>query len=300
MRITILIIGLLLGRITSHAQYTQADSIFFTAATENFQNWLYDASVQQLHTNGFTNQDGTIILKLTTDSRFDWISLRSSYYKFTNRHIGEQFLHQMHFLFELPLDSIAIQITSLNEFETDATFIFYEDGVFKDSDMLPLDVVIKGNGDHPIVEMAAFSSAPIIAKNKSKKDIKILKQQIINHFVGHYKSKEQWFGRDAVINVLEMNNEFSIEVTNISKEVLNDFTIGYFELIIIDVFIQERNQHIEIVYNFRAKYGSGIFIAPRRSAYIDMYGDYPEYINRYDKKVRKMIIDIATATPIKN
>lgn len=300
MRITILIIGLLLGSITSHAQYTQADSIFFTTATENFQNWLNNTSVQQLSTDGFDNVNGTIRLNLTTDSRFDWISLRSSYYQFTNRHLGEHLLHQMHFLFELSLDSIAIQISSLNESEAYTTLLSYENGVFKDTDVLPLDIVVKGNGDHPIAEMIAFSSAPIIAKNKSKKDIKALKQQIINHFEGHYKSKEQWFGRDAVINVLEMDNEFSIEVTNISKEVLDDFTIGYFELIIIDVFIQEKDQHIEIVYNFRAKYGSGIFIAPRRSGYIDMYGDYPEYVNRYDKRVRKMIIDVATATPIKN
>ena len=103
-----------------------------------------------------------------------------------------------------------------------------------------------------------------------------------------------------MIDVLEIENEFSIEITNISKEVLDDFAIGYFELIIIDVFIQEKDQNVEIVYNFRAKYGSGIFVAPRRSGYVDINSDYPEYVKRYDKRVRKMIIDVATATPIKN
>lgn len=300
MRIIILIIGLLLGSITSYSQYTQADSIFFTKASENYQNWLTNATVQNLQTDGFENINGKIILKLTTNSRLDWISLRSSYYDFTNRHIGEQLLHQMRFIFELPIDSSAIQITSLNEMEVYSTVFQYVDGQFKDTDTLPLDIKIKGNGDYPITEMVAFSSAPIVARNKSKKDIKLLKEQIIDHFEGHYESKEQWWGRDAMIDVLEIENEFSIEITNISKEVLDDFAIGYFELIIIDVFIQEKDQNVEIVYNFRAKYGSGIFVAPRRSGYVDMNSDYPEYVKRYDKRVRKMIIDVATATPIKN
>ncbi|MFK7950553.1 MAG: hypothetical protein AB8G11_23405 [Saprospiraceae bacterium] len=300
MRITILIIGLLLGSITSYSQFTQTDSVFFTKATENFESWLMTITGEHIHTDGFENRNDKIALKLTIDSRIDWISLRSSYYDFSNRHIGEQFLHQMSFLFELPLDSLTIQITSLNEMDHYTTILEYVNGKFSDTDILPLDIKIKGNGDHPIAEMVAFSSAPIIAKNKSKSDIKLLKEQIIDHFEGHYESKEQWFGRDAVVNVLEIDNEFSIEVTNISKEVLDDFTIGYFELIIIDVFIQEKDQNVEIVYNFRAKYGSGIFIAPRRSGYVDMNGDYTEYVRRYDKKVRKMIVDVATATPIKN
>lgn len=298
MRITILIIGLLFGSITSYSQFTNTDSIFFTKATDDFQTWLTKAAVNNLYTDGFENQNNKITLKLNTDSRLDWMTLRSTYYSFTNRHIGEQFLHQMRFIFELPLDSIAIQITSLNESENYSILFHYIDGHFKDSDVLPLDVVVKGNGDHPIAEMVAFSSAPIIAKNK--KDIKLLKEQIIDHFEGHFAAKEQWWGRDAIVEVLEIENEFSIEITNISKEVLDDFTIGYFELIIIDVFIQEKGQNVEIVYNFKAKYGSGIFIAPRRSGYIDMNSDYPEYVRRYDKKVRKMLIDVATATPIKN
>lgn len=302
MRISILIIGLLLGSISSYSQFTEVDSLYFDDATEIFQNWLENTTtVQNLKTNGFKVDSGKIVLQLTTTSRLDWISLRSSYYKFTKRHIGEQLLHRMSFYFELPLDSAAIQITSIQEQENYVTVLQYKNSEFSDSDVLPLDIEMKGGGgDYPISEMVAFSAPPIIAKNKSAKDIKLMKEQLILHFEGHYKSIEQWFGREAVIDVLEIDNEFTIEITNISKEVLNDFTVGYFELIIIDIFIQENGQNVEIVYNFRAKYGSGIFVAPRRSGYVDMNSDYPEYVRRYDRKIRKMILDVATATPIKN
>lgn len=303
MRISILlIIGLLLGSITSHAQFTKTDSLFFNDATEHFQTWLASTTTaNDLKAQGFELQNNKVTLKLTTSSRKEWISLRSAYYKFAKRHIGEQLLHRMTFHFEVPLDSAAITITSLDNNESYSATIQYEDGKISDTEVLPLDIDMKGGGGkYPISEMAAFSSRPVILKNKSEKDIKNIKKRVVEHLEGHYESKEQFWGREAKVEILEIDNEVSIEITNISKEVLNDFTVGYFELIIIDIFIHENEGNIEIVYNFRAKYGSGIFIAPRRSGYVDMSEDYPEYLRRYDRKVRKMIVDVATATPIKD
>lgn len=300
MKNTVLIIGLLFGTFTSYSQYTNSDSTFFESASQDFQTWLDDASISILTTESFEHINGKIQLNLKATSSLDWMALRSSYYMQTQRHIGKEFLHQMRFFFELPLDSVSIGITSILENESFFTHLEYQEGVFEDSDPLPLDVKIKGNGDYPITEMAAFTSIPIILKNKSEKDAAILKEQIINSFKSHYENKEQWFGRQAIVDVLEVEDEFSIEVTNISKEVLYDFTFGYFELILIDVYIQKKGQNIEIVYSCRAKYGSGIFIAPRRSGYTNMKKDYPEYVNRYNKIVRQMILDIITTTPIKN
>ncbi len=301
MRSSILLIGLLFVSIRSHAQFTETDSLYFVAAIEEFQVWLDSTpAAKALRTDGFEYTQNKLTLKLHTASRLDWLSLRSAYYQYCERHIGETFLKKMVFHFEVPLDSINILITAdADEYQT---LIDCVNGVVGDNDALPIDVNTKGvgAGDYPISEMASFSSAPIIAKNLSVKDIDNLKEQIISYFEGHYKNKEQWWGREAQVEILEIDNEFTIEITNISKEVLDDFSVGYFELIIIDIFIRPNGQNIEIVYNFRAKYGSGIFIAPRRSGYKDINGIYPEYVQRYDRRVRKMIQNVATTKAIKD
>lgn len=301
MRITALVIGLLLGSITSYAQFTESDSLHFVTATKKFQTWLLSTpSDTSFKVQGFECNNEKVTLKLTTKSRADWLYLRTAYYKYCKRHVGVELLKRMAFDFETPLDSIAILIVATDE--TYKTNLHYANNTIQDSEVLPLGIEIKGSGggDYPISEMTAFSSPPVILKNKSEKDIEDLKTRIMQHLEGHYESKEQFWGREAQVDILEIDNEFTIEVTNISKEVLNDFAIGYFELIIIDIFIHQNGSDIEIVYNFRAKYGSGIILPPRRSGYYDMTEEYPEYLDRYDKIVRQMIYDVATATPVKN
>lgn len=300
MRISTLVIGLLLGSITSHAQFTESDSLFFVKATQSFQTWLSSTpSAETFQTKGFDANEEKVTLNLTMNTRADWLLLRTAYYKYCHRHIGTEFLKRMAFDFETPIDSISILITATNE--DYKTRIDFKDGVIADSEVLPLNIDMKGSGGgHPIQEMAAFSSPPVVLKNKSKEDIKDLKKRIMAHLQGHYEAKEQFWGRAAQVDILEIDNEFTIEVTNISKEVLDDFLVGYFELIIIDIFIHQSGENIEIVYNFRAKYGSGIILPPRRAGYYEMTEEYPEYLERYDKRVRQMIYDIATATPIQD
>ncbi|NJN77749.1 MAG: hypothetical protein HC803_04975 [Saprospiraceae bacterium] len=295
-----LLIILLVLSLSSKAQFSSSDSIFFVEATKNFQSWLNTMSIgQDIYVTGFETNNEKVTLKLATNTPNDWLALRAAYHEQFQKHIGHFFLKNMTFHFELPLDSAAILIDTQKE--GCKILVEFQDGKFVNDDGLPIEFVLKsGGGKYPISEMSAFSSKPIVLKNRSAEDIKVIKQRIIGYLEGHYKSKDQYWGREANFDVLEIDNEFSIEVTNISKEVLDDFAIGYFELIIIDIFIQENEDNIEIVYNFRAKYGSGIFIAPRRSGYKSMDEAYPEYLNRYDMKVRKMIVDVATATPIKN
>jgi hypothetical protein len=294
-----LFISLILG-FGGKAQFNVADSLFFVEATNDFESWLNTMPIREdIHVTGFVIDSNRITLKIETNTPNDWLALRAAYHEECHKYIGDFFLKAMVFYFEVPLDSAAVFIDTKKV--GCEVLVKFEDGNFVNNDGLPLELVLKNGGDkYPISEMDAFSSKPIVLENKSKKDIKIIKQQIISYFKGHYQEKGQNWGRIADFDVLEVDDEFSIEVTNISKEVLDDFTIGYFELIIIDIFIQENEKNVEIVYNFRAKYGSGIFIAPRRSGYRSMDQQYSEYLNRYDMKVRKMIVDVVTSMPIKD
>lgn len=294
-----LFISLLLG-FGGKAQFNAADSLFFVEATKDFQSWLNSMPIgEDIHVTDFEMTKDKVILKMATNTSNDWLALRAAYHEECHKYIGDFFLKAMSFYFEVSLDSAAIFINTQKE--GCEVLVEFKAGNFINNDGLPIEFVLKnGGGKYPISEMNAFSSKPIILENKSKKDIKIVKKNIIGYFKGHYQAKEQCWGRVADFDVLEVDNEFSIEVTNISKEVLDDFTIGYFELIIIDIFIQENEGNVEIVYDFRAKYGSGIFIAPRRSGYKSMDDEYREYLNRYDMKVRKMIVDVVTSMPIKD
>jgi hypothetical protein len=300
MKKCILLIILLISGFGGKAQFTISDSLFFVEATKDFQSWLNIMPIgQDIHATGFELKENKVILKLATHTPNDWLVLRAAYHEEYHQYIGDFFLKTMAFYFEVPLDSAAVFFDTQKE--GCEILVEYVDSHYVNNDGLPLEFVLKnGGGRYPISEMDAFSSRPIILEDRSLEEIKVIKGHIIGYLKGHYQSKNQYWGREANFEVLEIDNEFSIEVTNISKEVLDDFALGYFELIIIDIFIQENENDIEIVYNLRAKYGSGIFIAPRRSGYKSMNSDYPEYLNRYDMKVRKMIVDVVTATPIKD
>lgn len=295
---TLLVILLILG-FAGKAQFNTADSLFFVEAADDFKSWLNTMPIgADIHVTGFEMTQDKVTLNLATNTPNDWLKLRAAYHEEFQKYIGDFFLKAMVFYFEIPLDSAAVFIDTQKE--GCEVLVEFQNGKFINNDGLPIEFVLKnGGGKYPISEMDAFSSKPIILKNRSKEDIVIVKKHIIGYFKGHYQAKEQYWGRVADFDVLEIDNEFSIEVKNISKEVLDDFTLGYFELIIIDIFIQENENDIEIVYDFRAKYGSGIFIAPRRSGYKSMEEEYSEYLNRYDMKVRKMIVDVVTAMPIK-
>lgn len=300
MRKYVLLILLLVLSFGGKAQFNTADSLFFVEASNDFQSWLNTMPIHKgIRITGFEMKTDKVTLKMATNTASDWLALRAAYHEECHQYIGDFFLKAMVFYFEVSLDSAAIFIDTQKE--GCEVLVEFKDGHFVNNDGLPLEFVLKNGGDkYPISEMNAFSSKPIILKNKSKKDIKAVKKNIIGYMKGHYQAKEQCWGRVADFEVLEIDNEFSIEVTNISKEVLDDFTIGYFELIIIDIFIQENEGNVEIVYNFRAKYGSGIFIAPRRSGYKSMEDEYAEYVKRYDMKVRKMIVDVVTSMPIQD
>lgn len=294
-----LIIGCLLLASGTQAQFSVLDSIFFSEATLEYQTWLEDSDASEaIIVSGFQIDSNQVKLILQANTRTEWLTIRSNYFDAKKRRFGKRLLKEMAFYFEVPLDSAAILIQCKND--TYDINIYKENEVIIIDELFGLDIRLKSVVPIAFKEVGISSVGPIIIKNKSLADLEILKQSIAGRFQTHYEAKQQFWNRKAKFEVLELDNEFSIEVTNISKEVLDDFSIGYFEFIIIDVFIEPKGKDIEIIYNFRGKYGSGIFIAPRRSGYKDMNGKYEEYVKRYDKKVRKMLIDVVMMESVRD
>ncbi len=274
-----LIIGCLLLASGTQAQFSVLDSIFFEEAAIQYQTWIeqHDAS-KALTVKGFEINSNQVQLNLETNTRTEWLTIRNNYFDAKKHRFGKRLLKEMAFYFEVPLDSAAILITCKND-TYDINIYQSNDEIIVD-ELFGLDVRLKSVVPIAFKEVGVNSVGPIIIKNKSLADVDYLKRSITGHFQIHYENKQQFWNRKAKYEVLELDNEFSIEVTNISKEVLDDFSIGYFEFIIIDVYIEPKGQDIEIIYNFRGKYGSGIFIAPRRSGYKDMNTKYEEYVKR--------------------
>jgi hypothetical protein len=294
-----LIIGCLLLASGTQAQFSVLDSIFFEEAAIQYQTWLEQSEASKaIVVSDFQLDSNKVQLKLQANTRTEWLTIRSNYFDAKKHRFGKRLLKEMAFYFEVPLDSASILIECDND--TYDVHIYYENEAIVIDELFGLDIRLKSAVPIAFKEVGVNGVGPIIVKNKSLADLEILKQSITGRFQTHYEAKEQFWNRKAKFEVLELDNEFSIEITNISKEVLDDFSIGYFEFIIIDVFVEPKGKDIEIIYNFRGKYGSGIFIAPRRSGYKDMNGKYEEYVKRYDKKVRKMLIDVVMMETVRN
>jgi hypothetical protein len=290
---------LLLSSLKSTAQFSDSDTLFFRETVLDFQAWLVTTkAADALTAKDFHADNQRVTLELTSKSRLEWLTLRNTYFDNFKEHIGEELLRTMAFQFEVPLDSAAILITCIADDYT--VQVTYQEGKFVAKELFGLDIRMKGAANIVFEGLSTGMTSPIIAKNKDEDDIEVLKGRLIEHLQGYYENKAQFWGREASVDVLELDNEFTIEVTNISKEILNDFSIGYFEQILIEISMKPEDEDILINYDFRGKYGSGIFIAPRRTGYKDMSIKYADYVKRYDKKLRKMIADVVTSTPVRD
>ena len=53
--------------------------------------------------------------------------------------------------------------------------------------------------------------------------------------------------------------------------------------------IEQVGKNVNINYKLQGKYGSGIFVAPRKGDYIDMEKDYKAYLNIYNQRLKSNI-----------
>ncbi len=287
-----LIVGLLLLSQPIHAQFTLQDSIYFDSTITDYQNWLSVTHLDEVLTyDKWTFGAETLDVYLTTSTKEDWIHLRN-YYRSTYQYpIHQKLLEKLVWQLSIENDEVRLHITSSDGY---TILIQYENGEWIKQEPLPDEISLKGNFNHEL----HLDHIETREKAVSQMDIKTAKSLIINYFKGYYEEKKVWW-KKAKYESIDYENEISLEISNISKEILNDFLIGYYELILIDIFIEEKPGGIEINYTLKGKYGSGIFAAPRRSGYKDMSAKYPDYIERYNKKFRSMLKEVLEAKIIK-
>jgi hypothetical protein len=83
-------------------------------------------------------------------------------------------------------------------------------------------------------------------------------------------------------------NEFTWEFTHLSHEVLD---AGYFEYHRIKIEVQERNNKLELTWQFTGKFGSGILFPPKENDYKLMETYYKDDLEKYEQDLFKKITE---------
>lgn len=266
------------------------DKDYFQETLSDYQEWLDSTNLSKVLTIADLNTHSDFLhLNMQVQSRDDWFDLRDIYEENYNRSICEDLIRKLSFQMALDKDSIKITI---NAVEDDYPVeLSYYNGEFLTMEKEPL-LSTKG------MLILKLSDVPKTKTTQTTGEAQHVKEIIKGYLKNYYESKKVW-GKSSRFVIIDTEDELSIEVSNLSKEVLDDFLIGYYEFIMIDMVLEQKGEYVEITYDLQMKYGSGIFVAPRRSGYKDMEAKYSEYVERYRKKFRAMMQDVLSATTIK-
>ena len=266
------------------------DAPYFQETLSDYQEWLDSSHLSDILTISDLKTNLSFIqLNMQINSRDDWFDLRDIYQEDYNRSICEDLIRKLSFQMALDKDSLIISIEAIKD-DYPITLSYFN-GDYLTMEKEPL-LSTKG------MLLLKLADVPTTKKTQTTGDSEHVKEVIKGYLKNHYEQRKVW-GRKSRFVIIDTEGELSIEVSNLSKEVLDDFTIGYYEFIMIDMVLEQKGEYVEITYELQMKYGSGIFVAPRRSGYKDMEAKYSEYVERYRKKFRAMMEDVLGAKAIK-
>jgi hypothetical protein len=267
------------------------EQAFFDETLELYQEWLDATQLNQvLSIQKLEVTPTKLKLSLQTKTRDDWFDLKDTYSEKFNGKIGKTLLDRFIFQMAVGKDSAIIEINSIsNDYPISLS---YQMGRFEHIEEEP-DFSTKGMFQLKLSDLPKNQPQQAFGSVEDVKDL--VKLYLSSHFD---KKKSTW--KKVKFSTIDNGNEVNFEISNIKKEVLDDFLIGYFELITIDMTFEQKGKMVEIGYHLQAKYGSGIFIAPRRSGYKDMEPRYQDYVERYRKLLNSMIRDVLNAAVVKN
>jgi hypothetical protein len=260
---------------------------FLTKSRDHYQEWL-ESNTELTKvirvTNLIIHSPNLVVLDLEITNGADWVSLRDKYAERNGTDLSRMLFNKFLFLSELGRKQAGIRIRSA---EKD----YYVDMRYKDSNLITHESKLKGSVKGTVTIDAM--KLPKSLKGKGVDTMEETKKQLIEYFKGYYDEKKGFF-YDANFKVLndekvEDTHYLEFSIWNISNEVLYDFAIGYYERISIIITLKEDKGSVTILYEIQAKYGAGLFKAPRRSDYKDVEINYKEYLDEYGKGFKSKI-----------
>lgn len=284
----------------------QQDAGFFSAQEQEFQNWLRANQMDlAFRTDGLDVMPDRVILYLTSAGEdLQCARLQASWQawqkQFNKEHHFRQLFHEKlletwSVLAELSADSteIVIRCPELGLFsarifgETDGRILVEENGL-----------KAMGGGVIPIPfeslkEVHTGGRLDSLSRKLSVRKVRLaIGDYLLNHW---YEGK----GTPILYNVridtsASYYNEFTWEFSHLSHEVLEK---GFYEYHRIKVDVQERNDKLELSWQFTGKFGSGILFPPRRNDYKLMETYYKEDLEAYEEKLFRKITEYLQKEP---
>ena len=279
--------------LTSHSYAQEGlehEQSYFQEMLPVYQDWLMATKINTLlKAQKITAQPDRLVLEMEIQNKDTWFDLKDTYKEKYQKDIGQRLLDKFCFQMSVGKDSALILINCI---EDDYPIrLSYKDGKFFTDENLPM-VSTKGMFTINLTDLPHSQS-------QQAKGSAIETKNLIKLYLKNYYSDKKNLLQKAKFRTIDNEDEINFEISNIKKEVLDDFLVGYYELIIIDMYFIQKGDIVEIHYELQAKYGSGIFAAPRRSGYKDMEPKYQDYVERYRKRFSAMIKEVLHAKKIK-
>ena len=256
------------------------DSIFFYKQVKEYQTWLYKTEFfNVISFQEIEMKSDKIILDLSLTSDLEWFGLKKTYHGDNLNAIPELLFARMVHLFEIPQENAEIRLTDYKNYFVN---ISYQNNKLVVIEPNPKGLV-KNDIIIPIIKINALqigTTQDVIESNVDK-----VKYIIETYLHGLYKNKTARFS-NATVKIWQDENTVYANISNITKEIIYDDFVGYWELIDIVIKIEQVDNKVKIDYTLQGKYGAGIFTAPRQNDFIDMERDYKSFLDSYNDQLK--------------
>lgn len=265
------------------SQNLTKDAIFFNKQAKEYEKWLLESDFKKIviyQEIEITNDK--IILNLAINSDLEWFGLKKSYNPENSTAIPELLFARMLHLFELPNECAEIRITDYKK--------YFVNIAYKDNKLVVIEPNPKGVVKNDI-------TIPVVKINNLKKqttqdviesNVENVKNRIEAYLKKYYKEKTARFS-NAKVKIWQDETSVYANISNITKEIIYDNLLGYWELIDIIIKVEQIEDNVKINYTLQGKYGAGIFTAPRQNDYMDMEKEYKAYIDSYNEQLKANI-----------
>ena len=283
MRSIFKIIFFLLLSQTVFSQNLTEDSVFFRKQVSAFNEWIKETGFDKvLDYENLEIDSDKVILRFSLKSDSDWFGLKKAYNAENPNSINELLFSRMTHLFELPRENAEIRLSDHKNYYVNISYLANKLNVNEPS---PRGLVTNSI-DIPIIKINKLHTKK--TNDAVVDNVEVVKNIIDNYLRNYYKVKTARFSK-ANVKVLQDENSVYAKINNITKEIISDGLIGYWELIDIVIKVEQDSSVVRINYTLQGKYGAGIFLAPRQNDYVDMERDYKSYLDTYNEQLKSNI-----------
>lgn len=267
------------------AQDLTDDWDFLHQARGQYEQWLEGSELGKiLRVTDLQIYEDLVILDLRAPNGNDWTSFKSRYQENFGADLRRKLFQKMVFLFELDRDQAGLRIrTDLSD--------HYVDMRYK-SDTLILNETVRKDVPRNDSLYIDFNNISCALVGNGAASIELTKSKLRQFFEQYYQNKSKPY-REVQFDIYDSEpSHLSFVIWNLKKEILNDFSIGYFERILLDLTFKAEGEGVKVYYEVFGSFGSGIFKAPRKSNYTDIDLEYDKaYLDDYQRRIKNKIND---------